>query len=931
MHPSSVKKRIPSLNTPAHTLTRAIGRMWQRYQNVGVSDESSVHENARIRLLNRIFIGLLPLLTIVFLLYAFVFRHVTGMVLMAVVLGIYSLGLVLTRLKLHHVSRLLITIPVIVCLDIFTCIYGRTAGGSISFLLIGVAVLILFDQRRLRVLILGLLLCSFLFTEWYLFHNQDVIVAENTKILPFLVFSACMFTMVAMMIYYEESFTRFRNEASSLIGVLQEKNHLMRQSNYELAHFAHAASHHFKGPLKNISNLLGLLERRLKTAKETGLLRYIDLVKGDARHLYQLVEDLLFYSKVGEKRMPITGETVRADSELMMKQVTANLREVIKNRKARIRWNGTARLPMKAAHAELLLQNLIENGIKYNESVVPHVKVSFWHQGGSLMVEVSDNGIGISPEYRESVFHMFNRLHRREDFEGTGIGLAVCRKIMLMYGGSISVADAELGGARFLVKLPVIDSEPASDLPSGEVQAEAASAKLPWHHPVSQPLFQLWNLLSASGTSHADDHREKEMIRIYNKLNALVWLAMIPIIIYDLSQGYLPGFFIALGIFLINSTSFLLIRHGYFNLVKWTSILMVMVNIDFLIIVFGQKSGGELTLMAIGLSCIIFFRSWRARVTLISLIYISYFFTQLYLFFEEPLDPEADVQLIYLIIFITNFLVMVSLVLFFNRQESEHEAAMKALMGDLQVKNHDLQEANFELSQFAFAASHHFKSPLKNISSLLGLIQRRIPESEIQNQKILNMAITDARHLYRMVEDLLTYSRVDATVRVRHLSSADLQKIVDRMAANLKDKIHEAKGRLVLKSLPALVANEAHLEQMFQILVENGLQYNDSEQPVIAISGASHPDGSVTIHVTDNGIGIPEKYHDKILDMFGRLHTQDTYTGTGVGLTICKRIMTSYGGNILIDSQPGKGTTMTLLFLSANQESMDQAETCNET
>ncbi len=412
--------------------------------------------------------------------------------------------------------------------------------------------------------------------------------------------------------------------------------------------------------------------------------------------------------------------------------------------------------------------------------------------------------------------------------------------------------------------------------------------------------------------SYTDSYNSK--VRLYNMMNLLVCLAMVPIIIFDLSRGYYPGAMIAISIFLTTGGSYFLMYKGKFFLVAWGSIIIVTIGIIFLILFYGRDIGGELTFIGVGLSCIVIFDSWRSRLALLAFVYCSYLISEILLHYVAPFTPESQIFPVYLVVFGTNFLVTLVMVGYFTRQGENLEKEVIDLMEDLTLRNNELEIANSDLTQFAYAASHHFKSPLKNMSNLLGLIEKKLPkETIVQHGHYLEMIVADSKHLYRLVEDILTYSTLDSSTFDRS-NLVDMSKVIERVANNLSEELIARKVTLMVHELPNIYALTTHLELMLQVLIQNGIQYNESKNPSIEVSGTTAEDGSVSLKISDNGIGIPVEYQERIFDMFERLHPQNEYPGSGIGLTVCRRIMDGYHGRITVESSPDGGITMTLFF-----------------
>jgi len=260
---------------------------------------------------------------------------------------------------------------------------------------------------------------------------------------------------------YEELEQRVRERTEELAASKLELERLvaeLERSNRDLEQFAYVASHDLQEPLRMVSGFLQLLERRFGPQLEDKAREYINYAVDGAERMSQLIRDLLMFSRVRlDNREPSP-----IDMNKVFDQVLADCRTTIDETGARIIREELPIVRGEASQLGQLLQNLIGNAIKFHRpDAVPEVRISAQRQGETWVFAVRDNGIGIAPEHGERVFQIFQRLHNRQDYEGTGIGLAVCQRIVEFHGGRIRVESSPDEGSTFLFELPAAEC-PAS-------------------------------------------------------------------------------------------------------------------------------------------------------------------------------------------------------------------------------------------------------------------------------------------------------------------------------------------------------------------------------------------------------------------------------------------------------------------------------------
>lgn len=288
--------------------------------------------------------------------------------------------------------------------------------------------------------------------------SQKTELLENEKKVNRLTIILFVLIFLSIAILALGLFTRYRLQVKNA-KMLTEKNRQIEaqnekliRSNSALEQFAYIASHDLKEPLRNISSFSSLLKRNYeKVVDKTGK-EYIEIITGGVRHMSALLEDILAYSR-------LTQNTLTRDEDIDMndvvKSVKSTLEKVIEEKQVSIT---TDQLPIvKSNNIQMyqLLQNLISNGIKFNDKDKPHVHVGYNQENGHHHFSVSDNGIGINKEFENKIFQIFQRLHKSEEYTGTGIGLAICEKIVKQHDGEIWLESEKKEGSTFHFTLGV--------------------------------------------------------------------------------------------------------------------------------------------------------------------------------------------------------------------------------------------------------------------------------------------------------------------------------------------------------------------------------------------------------------------------------------------------------------------------------------------
>ncbi|NTU41628.1 MAG: PAS domain S-box protein [Nitrospirales bacterium] len=252
----------------------------------------------------------------------------------------------------------------------------------------------------------------------------------------------------------------------------------------------------------------------------------------------------------------------------------------------------------------------------------------------------------------------------------------------------------------------------------------------------------------------------------------------------------------------------------------------------------------------------------------------------------------------------------------------------KAMEQKLMSYTEALEISNKELEQFAYVASHDLQEPLRKIASFTELLEQKYKGAlDEKADMYIHFIVDGATRMNTLINDLLTYCRV--STRAKEFSPTDLSEVLSQVVKDLSLTVEESNASLTSDRLPTVMADDTQIGQVLQNLISNALKFRGQEPLVIHISAENIPDfltrrgdlpADVTRHLTamqrgwvisvkDNGIGIEPRYFERIFQIFQRLHTQEEYPGTGIGLAVCKKVVERHGGMIWVESETGKGTT----------------------
>jgi PAS domain S-box-containing protein len=236
---------------------------------------------------------------------------------------------------------------------------------------------------------------------------------------------------------------------------------------------------------------------------------------------------------------------------------------------------------------------------------------------------------------------------------------------------------------------------------------------------------------------------------------------------------------------------------------------------------------------------------------------------------------------------------------------SEDITEIRSARLELEKKTKELERSNTELEQFAYVASHDLQEPLRTVSSYVQLLASRYKgRLDSEADEFIDFAVDGSKRMRQLIQSLLEYSRVN---RVKPFEWINLNDVLDEIKQDMKDQIKETGAIIKHNGMPKIYGDVVLIGQLFQNLIGNAIKFKGDQIPEIEIGG-KRKNGEYIFSVKDNGIGIQKEYNEKIFVIFQRLNNREKYPGTGIGLSICKKIVERHGGKIWVESEPNKGS-----------------------
>lgn len=423
--------------------------IWNIISEFGVSEEHP-EENNLVRWYNRVslmsaFIGFFLIFVAITQDYFRVYLYV-----LLFVSAIDTITLLLNYFGKIYAARYVVTIgPTIWANGMYVLLGGNFGHGVVTVASLAISYVAYKNTPVLRAVFMSCQFLCYILSAIYIglvgaiFENYDVPFDE------IIVFFGAIIWIIVVLISHN-------HDRTVLMNNLKIKNQELKNTTEELERFTHIASHDLKSPLRTIISFVGLAERNLRNGNLSGAEDNLGFVKSGAQQMNYLVQDILELTKINMNEN-IDYELV--DMNRVFQAACHNLTLEINEKNAHVQCDPLHAFLGNPIGLLLVFQNIIQNAIKYNDNVNPEVRISSYQgDNGHLIIKFRDNGIGIDKEYVDQIFQFFKRLHTSEKYQGTGMGLGLCKKIIKNYDGDISVDSIKGLGSTFIVELPYRDT-----------------------------------------------------------------------------------------------------------------------------------------------------------------------------------------------------------------------------------------------------------------------------------------------------------------------------------------------------------------------------------------------------------------------------------------------------------------------------------------
>ena len=643
-------------------------------------------------------------------------------------------------------------------------------------------------------------------------------------------------------------------------------------------------SHEFRTPL---TLLLGPIEDAMNAPEDIPNNRIrMNVAYRNARRMQKLVNTLLEFSRIEAGR--VDGQFSAVDINSFTAELASAFRSAVEKAGMQLHLDlspVSEPVYVDTGMWEKIILNLVSNAFKYtNEG---SITVAIREQDGEVRISVQDTGIGIPENQLDRIFDRFHRVENAavRSQEGTGIGLSLVMELVRIHKGRIEVTSRQGKGSTFTVILPTGKAHlPADRIATGEVTLTTNERQLfleeslQWL-PDSTSATALPECLSAPPHETASGDRRFRVLLAEDNADMRDYVGRLLSGHYDLVTA----------------------KDGEDAFEKMATVRPDLLLTD--VMMPGLDGFGLLKKIrshpGLKTTPVIFLSARAGEESRV-----------------EGLEAGADDFLVKPFS-ARELLARVDSNLRINAARRQHASLLEQEVGrrtsELYKLNASLQQSNEDLRQFAHVASHDLKEPVRKVKVYTGRLQEDTSTSfSSKALSYLEKINSAANRMLTMIEGVLHYSTINSTEQLTE--SVDLNRIIRAIESDLELPIGQKKATLDYANLPTIEGASVLLYQLFYNLINNSLKFSKNELPChIRITAEISGDRAV-IRLADNGIGFDQQQAERIFDTFSRLNAKDKYEGTGLGLSLCKKIVVRHGGDIEAAGKKGEGAEFLIRF-----------------
>ncbi|HMQ46171.1 MAG TPA: ATP-binding protein [Saprospiraceae bacterium] len=438
-------------------------QFWHFISNIGIREDRQYEykERVRIWLMNRMCF-LVFVIQLVGLVEDFINHKIDGYFLWLLLVVTFSL-LMLSYLGKHQTARYVLTFIYPLLMTILMVIYGAEVRAEYTYFVFMILAIIFHSSSLVRFFIIFYIISLYVVSRIYLSFYPAIRAEYVNAYDPIIVFIASALCIVSLIGFFFFANETNEKKLGELLIILEKRNDKLLEAYQEIESFAYLASHDLKTPLRSIASFSGLIKRDISQAKYENVADYLSYVINGTHQMDTLITDILDYSRLSKAS---NGNVVFVDIDEVIHQSMSQVQLLFPDKTFGI---DVPKLPTILGNKTQLFQlfhNLLENAVKYNDNTLICIEINVEKQEKGYLFSVKDNGIGIAEEYHHYIFQMFKRLHTKDQYPGTGIGLAICKKVVEEHGGKIWVESAEGAGSCFWILLPDKKTDYEVDFPT---------------------------------------------------------------------------------------------------------------------------------------------------------------------------------------------------------------------------------------------------------------------------------------------------------------------------------------------------------------------------------------------------------------------------------------------------------------------------------